>query len=51
MLGSFHPTASSSVKVIAPKDYKLNYKSVNGNTQPKITTKGDSKLYEWTICK
>lgn len=49
MLGSFHPTASSSVKVIAPKDYKLNYKSVNGNTQPKITTKGDSKLYEWTI--
>ncbi|WGD34713.1 DUF3857 domain-containing protein [Olleya sp. YS] len=49
MLGSFHPTLSSSIKIITPKDYKLNYKSVNGNTQPKISSKGDSKLYEWTI--
>ena len=49
MLGSFHPTSSSAVKIITPKEHNLNYKSVNGNTQPKITTKGDSKLYEWTI--
>ena len=48
MLGSFHPATSSSIKIITPKDYVLNYKVVNGNTAPKISDKGDSKLYVWS---
>lgn len=49
MLGSFHPAVESSLKIIAPKGHKINYKTLNGNLEPKISNKGNSTLYEWSI--
>lgn len=48
MLGSFHPNMQSSVKIITPKDFNLNYLTTKGNTKPKITRKEDLILYEWS---
>jgi len=47
MLGSFHPKTNSSTKIVTPKDYKFNYRTVNGNSKPVITTKGNYKIYDW----
>ncbi|WP_100612969.1 transglutaminase domain-containing protein [Confluentibacter lentus] len=49
MLDSFHPTVKTSLKIIVPKDLKLNHKVLNGTLEPKISKLGSSDLYEWTL--
>ncbi|NNK60897.1 MAG: DUF3857 domain-containing protein [Flavobacteriaceae bacterium] len=46
---AFHPTVESTMQVLAPKSMNLKYASLNGTLEPKITEKGDMKLYEWSM--
>ncbi len=48
MLGSFHPTVQSTLKIITPKNHDIKFKNVNGDSKPKITSKGEFTLYEWS---
>lgn len=48
-IGSFHPTVLTNVDILVPKSGKLYYKYMNGNVEPKISNKGDFKLYQWEL--
>ena len=40
-------TQHSKYIIIAPKDYKVRYKLMNGAAEPVITESGDKKTYTW----
>jgi hypothetical protein len=42
-------TQHSKYTIIAPKDYQVRYKLMNGAGEPVITEKDDKKIYTWEI--
>ncbi len=43
------PIILARLQVLTPNDFKLNYRSVNCDIQPSITTCDDGKIYAWTV--
>ena len=42
-------TQHSKYTIVAPKDYRVRYKLMNGAREPVITEKDDKKIYTWEI--